>query len=306
MRIGAKHVAIRGVALPLVLWAVFVMSVVMVTVVGLVDFDLDLESLSARRSEARQLALTGLAFGSHPLVKSGDPLLHQTFPNGTRLDVVLLSEDARLNINQLLTQGRTADLQKLFQFWGVPEKEAQIAVDSLKDWIDADEFRGLNGAEASDLAEQTEYSLPENRPFIQVAEMKNVRGMEAVTRVKPDWADFFSVRSSGRLDLQEVSGDLLQVFGGLSEDEAHAFVTYRFGPDGLAFTLDDPPIKSVGALAAVVPLNPLQLKMCGAWFGGGGETKRIVSRGNCAGLVHEISAVGTFGGGGEYLEWVER
>ena len=304
MKTGASF-GERGIALPLVLWAVFVMSVVMVTVVSLVDFDVDLESLSARRSTARQLALTGLALGSHPMIQPGDVLLHQTFPDGTRVDVVVQSEDAKLNINQLLTKGRTTDLQKLFQFWGVPEKEAQVAVDSLKDWIDSDEFRGLNGAEASDLADQTEYLLPENRPFIQVAEMKKVRGMDAVTRVKPDWADFFSVKSSGRLDLQEVSGDLLQVFGSLSADQVQAFLTYRLGPDGVASTLDDPPIKSVEALASVVPLGSVQRKTLAAWFGSGGQTKRIVSKGSAGGLVYEIAVIGA-GGTGSYLEWTER
>lgn len=298
--------SLKGVALPLVLWAVFVMSAVLVTVVGLVDFDLDLESLSGKRSTARQLAMTGIALGSHPQIKPDDQLLHQSFPDGTRLDVVIQSEDARLNINQMLTKDRTSDLQKLFQFWGVTEKEAQVAVDSLKDWVDGDEFRGLNGAEASDLRDQTEYSLPENRPFIHVAEMKKVKGMEAVAKVKPDWADYFSVRSSGKLDLQEVSTDLLQTFGGLSPDQAESVVTYRLGPDEIARTIDDPKIQSVEALTAVVPLNALQLKMCRAWFGGQGQTKRIVSRGTCGGLVHEISAVGGGSADGKYLEWIER
>lgn len=305
MRRGAmKRMAMRGVALPLVLWAVFVMSTIMVVVVGLVDFDVDLEGLSARRASARQLAMTGLALGSHPKIKPGDPLLHQTLPDGTRLEVMVQSEDARLNINQLLAKGDSSALQRLFQFWGVPEKEAQVAVDSLKDWIDTDEFKGLNGAEASDLAGQTEFSQPENRPFIQIAEMKSVRGMDAVSRVKPDWADFFSVKSSGKLDLQDVSTDLLQVFGGLSVDQAQAFVTYRLGPDGQPSTLDDPPVKTVEALSAVIPLSGSQLAMCSQAFGGKGEIRRIISRGHCGGLVYEISTIGGEKGG--CMEWVER
>ncbi len=300
------HLNTRGVALPLVLWAVFVMSAVLVTVVGLVDFDLDLESLRVKRSSARQLAMTGLALGTHPQVKSGDPMLHQNFSDGTRLDVIVQSEDARLNINQMLTKGRTAELQKLFQFWGVPEKEVQVAIDSLKDWIDGDNFRGLNGAEAADLENQTEYSKPEDRPFIHLAEIKKVRGMDAVSRVKPDWAEFFSVRSSGRLDLQEVSGDLLEVFGGLSPDQAKSFEQYRLGPDGLALTEDDPVIKSVETLASIVPLSAPQQKMCAALFGGRGETKRIVSRGSSGGLIYEISVIGGGGGDGKYQEWTER
>lgn len=297
-----------GAALALVLWAVFVMCTTLIVVVRLVDFDLELEGLGARRFEARQRALDGIALATHPEIKRGDPILAQALPDGSRFDVIIASEDARLNINRSLTQNGGADLVRLFRHWGLDEKEAAAAVDSLKDWTDADEFRGLHGAESSDLAEQAWYSRPENRPFLRVAEMASVRGMDAVARVKPDWADFFSVRSSGRLALQDAPIDLLEVIGTLDAGQAAALVDFRNGPDGVPATFDDPVIESVQAVAAVVPLNPAQAQILEAAFGPAGKMRRIASRGSCGGLEHEIAAVSMAipGDRGGYLEWEEK
>lgn len=296
--------SIRAAALPLVLWAIFVLTTVVVVVLGLVDFDLDLETAGAKRFTARNISLTGVAYATHPQIKRGDPLLFHKFPDGSELYVQIQNENARLNINSLL-QGDTAPLRDLFKFWGLDDRQSSMLADSLKDWVDADEFRSLNGAEAGDLAPDSGSSRPENRPFLVVSEMKRVRGMEALEQVKPDWEDYFSVRSSGRLDLQDVSPDLLQVFGGLSRDQALEVVKYRNGPDGRAATEDDRPIAGAEAVAAIVPLGQTQLAHLNSRFGAGGETRRIVSQGTCGGLHHVISAVAV-AGGGKFMEWSEK
>jgi len=295
-----------GAALALVLWAVFVISTVLVASLALVDFDLDLEALRNRRLLARQSALTGLAYASHPGVESGDPLLSQEFPDGRRLRVEILSEDARLNINQLLVSGNTAALLKLFRFWGVEERDAAVAADSLKDWVDSDEFRGLNGAELGDLPPESPYSRPENRPFQNVAEMRSVRGMDVITSVRPDWEDFFSVNSSGSLNLRNASPDLFQVYGLLDSRQVEEIVSFRNGPDGVTGSDDDPKLDSVEAIGAIVPLSSPQIAALKGAFTGASETRRIISRGSCGHVTCEISVVvkGTPTKG--YLEWVEK
>lgn len=291
----------RGAALALVLWAVFVLTTLLIVVVRLVHFDLDLGESAAKRFEARQLAQTGVAYALHPKVKRGDALFTQKPSDSSRLEVRISNEDARLNINELLLRGKTLSLQRLFVFWGVKEEEAAVAVDSLKDWVDEDDQRSLNGAEAGDV---TGFSTPENRPFTSVAEMADVRGMEAVRRVKPDWAEYFSVTSSGRLDLQDVSGDLLEVFGGLDRDQAAAFVRFRSGSDGKPGTADDLEITSVQTLASIVSLPPEQLKILEQVFGTGSLLRRIVSDGYSGGLRHEITVIAIAGKPG-YLNWSE-
>lgn len=292
----------RGAALALVLWAVFVMTTVVVVTLKMVDFDLGLGSAASKRFSSRQLALTGIAYGSHPKVRSGDALLLQDFPDASRLEVRIQSEDARLNINTLLASGDASRLQRLFEFWGVEEKAASVAADSLKDWVDEDDLASLNGAEGA--SADPGISAPENRPFLSVEEMENVRGMAAVTGVKPDWKNYFSVRSSGRLDLQDVPGDLLEVFGLLTREQARDVENFRNGPDGKPGTSDDGVIDSVKRLAAVVPLSPAQAKAIENGFGADSKLRRITSRGHCGNFKHEIVAV-TMAGRAGYLAWKE-
>jgi type II secretory pathway component PulK len=296
----------RGAALALVLWAVFVLSTVLIVTLGLVDFDLDLESLASKRFLARQAALTGLALASHPKIVRGDPLLWQKLPDGRTLEVDILSEDARLHINGVLGRGDAAALARLFRFWGVSETDAAMAADSLKDWVDGDEFRGLNGAERGDLPDGTPYSRPENRPFQTVAEMRFVRGMDAVAAAKPDWEQFFSVHSSGSLDLRDAPKDFLQVFGLLDARQAEDLVTYRNGPDGKPGSPDDPKWTSAEALGAIGSLSESQLAALKSAFPSTSKGRRIVSRGSCGPVVCEIFVVvnGTPGQG--FVEWVEK
>jgi type II secretory pathway component PulK len=303
---GTLLSAQRGAALALVLWAVFVLTTVLIVTLSLVDFDIDLEGIAAKRFRARQAALTGVAYASHPKVERGDPLLWREWQDGTRIEVDIESEDARLNINQLLARGNTAALVKLFRFWGVSEQEASAAADSLKDWVDGDDFRRLHGAERADLPEGSPYSRPENRPFQTVAEMRAVRGMDVVAAVRPDWEKYFSVHSSGALSLRDAPADFLQVFGLLDTRQAEALVAFRKGADGKSGNADDPKLEAVDAAAAIVSLGEAQMAALRASFRAGSAVRRIVSRGYCGAVVCEISAVvkGTSEEG--YLAWAEK
>lgn len=300
----------RGGALLLVLWAILVLSTAILVVARLVDFDMASETIAAQRFAARQMALTGLAHAKHPQIERGDPLLFQTFENTRGFEVLVESENARLNINTLLLQGGERTLERLFRHWGLEEREALIAVDSLKDWVDGDDLRSLHGAEYHDIPEGSGWSRPENRPFFSVAEMERVRGMEYVRRANPDWMRYFSVHSSNRLDLQDVSEDLLEVVGGLTSEQARAIITYRNGADGLPGTPEDNRIESVETLQGIVALSPAQMEMLQANFGAGGGLLRILSRGRAGGAYYEISALiqrrQDQAGQVEILEWSEQ
>jgi type II secretory pathway component PulK len=301
----------RAVALPLVLWAVFVVSTIVVVTLRMVDYDMDLESRSSKRFVARQGALTGIALAMNPKVERNDPLLTQTLPDGCKLDVAIVSEDARLNINKLLADRNSTVLRNLFRLWGVGEKETAVVIDSLRDWVDADNLRSLNGAEEADLKEQ-DFSIPENRPFLRLSEMERVRGMDAVTRAKPDWKDFFSVKSSNVLDLQDTAPDLLRVVAALGPDQARAIVDYRNGADRKPNTKDDKILQSVEDIGRIVPLQQAQAEALKSSFGTGSTLRRIISRGTIGGMSHEIAVIATVGNdGGQpnqpvYVEWLEK
>lgn len=293
-------------ALPLVLWALFVMSTVVVVALGLINFDIEVESAANKRAEARRVALSGIAYASHPKIQRGSPLLNQKLPNGDEMHVDVMSEDARLNINKMLAEDRSKDLVTLFRYWKVGYQESTYVADALKDWVDKDDFRSLNGAEAVDIKPGSGYSIPENRPFLNVEEMTKVKGMDLVAKAKPNWKDYFSVTSSNKLNIQDVSPDLLRVFGGLTDDQVKAIVTFRNGPDKKPYTLDDRKIESVESLRIIVGITDAQLENLEARFSAGEGPKRIISRGICGGLTHQIDAVTGGSAGLGYLEWSEK
>ena len=64
-------------ALLLVLWCVAVLSITILAVARMVQNDVDDAGLKNRRVEARELALTGIAYGMHPKIDPWDPLLNE-------------------------------------------------------------------------------------------------------------------------------------------------------------------------------------------------------------------------------------
>lgn len=298
-----------GSALLLVLWCVAVLSVTVLAVAQMVIADVGDASLQNRRFEGRELALTGIAYGSNARIEPWDPLLDQTLSDGSRLRVTVRSESARLDINRLLRERDRRTLKELLRIWEVPSEKVSQVVDSLVDWIDIDQFRGLNGAERDDLKDQTRYSLPANRDFRSVAEMEKVRGMDLVAAVKPDWAEYFTVNGGRRLSLQEAPVDILRAAGGLSAAQANAIELARNGPDRLPHTRDDVKIKDPAAFLDRIGLTEAQRQLVLSRFSAGGGLTRIESRATVGGLDYRIIAVANranAGGEGAVLAWEER
>lgn len=307
-RSGSLHSCHAGAALFLVLWALLVVSIALIVAVRLVDFDLESETAAARRFEARQLALSGLAVASHPQVEPRSPLLHNDFGDGRSWSVRMESESSRLNINRLLRRGETETLRRLFSFWGLNERQIAIVVDSLMDWVDGDDLRLLNGAEGVDIPLDSGWSRPENRAFLDLAEMERVRGMEWVEEARPDWRNFFSVHAGRRLDLQFVSADLLQAIGGIDEVRAEAFVRVRDGEDGMSGTEDDVVFESMEDAMMAMGVSPAEQASLAASFSAATPgLRRIISRGEVHGTAYVIECVVSPGSGGptQNLSWRE-
>lgn len=295
-----------GAALLLTLWCVAIVSVLVILTARIVDQDVETESSRARRFEARQFALSGIAYGRDPKVKRDSGLLTQKFPDGGELTVRLRSESGRANINQMLVQKDQVWLRDLFELWGVQNQDISVAVDSLLDWMDAGGLRRQHGAEEEQLRNQNRYSIPQNRAFREVEEMARVRGMDAVARAKPDWREYFTVYGGTKLDVQDAPADLLQVMGGFSSRQADALVAYRQGEDGIEGTADDRVFENLeeaimiagGSRNAQAGLsNSLQI---------GAEPTRIESEGRLGGATYRISVVTVRGVVGQDLAWEEQ
>lgn len=281
----------HATALLLTLWAILVLAVCLITLVAVVDADVGMESVAARRFVARQQALSGLAIGSHPQIEAGDPLLVQKSSPIERFEVAITGENGRLNINEAAADSKSTLLRDLFTLWGASRGDAEKAADSLKDWMDPDDFRSLNGAERADIPPPSGYSPPENRKFRSVSEMEQVRGMDRVAEVNPSWEDAFTVFSTFPLSLADAAADLLQVYGGLDPAQAVSLVRLRAGKDGLSGTEDDVKLDSAEQAARLIGLNPTQTTLLGTHFGGRGQIKRITSHGWCGGVRYEIVVV---------------
>lgn len=278
----------RAAALLLTIWCVAIVSLTVVLVARIVDHDVDDESVRTKRFEARQLALTGIAHGMNPSLPRDSEFFHQRTGH-CRLEVRLTSESARLNINVLLREQGHATLKRLFSRWGIPDPEARIVIDSLADWVDEGDLRRLNGAERDQLL-KSEYSLPQNRDFISVDEMRSVRGMDVVAKHRTEWAETFTIFGDGRIDLQDAKVDVLCA-AGVSPSQAEAFVRYRNGPDGLPGTSDDRLIKSVEDLTALLGLDAEQTGALAAKFVVGSEPSRIESVATFADVSYRISSI---------------
>ncbi len=294
----------RGSALLLVLWCILILSICVLAAARLVDSGISHSRLSSRRFEAKQLALTGIAYASDSRIEKHDPLLTQKWEHQTQLNVIISSEGGRININRLLACEDYTILADLFEYWGINEQEAAALTDCLKDWVDPDDLRSLHGAEQRDLQE-TSFSIPENRPFLTVAEMAGIKDWEFLERLKPDWAESFSVLSAERLELQEVSAEILMALGQLTRHQAESFVIYRNGLDREPNTEDDIKIESVENVGTVVGWSDQQRHAVKRHFQIGGSPIRIVSTGIVGDTKYVITAV-VADRGKELLWWEEK
>lgn len=218
----------RASALLLALWAVVFVSFTVIGVARMVQASQEESTSLSQLFQARQIARNAATLATHPNIEEGDPILKGKSDLGGTYEVKLVSEGARLNINEVLKKGNREILERLFEKWEVPENEAATAIDSLLDWVDADPHTRLNGAEQDYYQQQTPNSkFPDNQPFAAVEDMAYVRGMEAVTARKPDWQDSFTVWSDGRLDVNDAPAELIQAVFDVTESQAEQLVAVR-------------------------------------------------------------------------------
>lgn len=307
-----KHppLCLRGAALLLVLWAIAVMSFVVVWVAGIVDIDLQSGAATASGFKARQLALTGVALGLHPHVKRHDAeLLNQTFGDGGRLHVAIRGEGARLNINFLLAQQDHVILKNLFILWGLSNDEADVLIDRLIDWVDNDIGRQPQGAEEAEYLAAGIPDAPSNRPFRSVEEMSRVLGMEMLERVHPTWRDAFTIFGDGKVDVNEASADVLQAVTGLDAEMVGGILRQRVGGDEVEPSDDDFHFENLTQLAGWLQTSGLTPEQMADRLSTKSPVKRIDSHGYVGDFEYRISVVASPGNGGqppEYLLWEEQ
>ncbi|MBX7158306.1 MAG: general secretion pathway protein GspK [Verrucomicrobiae bacterium] len=307
MKLLKQNSSQRGIALLLVIWAIVTMSVAILGVVEFVKLDLNEGSVRSKDFRARQLAESGLAFAMHPQIRRNDPLLRQKVGFLERFEVQVSTEESKLNINRLLKEKNDSGiLQRLFENWGLSDKESVAVIDCLKDWVDKDDLRQINGAE-KDYYEELGYdSYPPNRSFLSISEMELVKGMDLVAKAKPDWASYFTIWGAGKLDVNEASEELLRIVCEVSATQANTLIKFRSGADRKLNTLDDVEIKDGKQACIIMGVPEILRKTVADRLTARGSTKRIMSKGYVGDYLRSIEVVWrTSDGPRQFLEWQE-
>lgn len=208
---------------------------------------------------ARQLAEMGVAVAAHPLIKPGDPALLGKISAIESFKATLSTEEARLNLNHLLTPERLPVLERLFSSWGLSSADAQGIAACLMDWTDADDLKLR-----PDSAERKEYERlghpdrPLNRSLASLDEFDLVARSEEVRAARPDWRSFFTLCGNGQLDVNEAAAEVLVAMTGAALTNARQLVHKRNGLDGVPHTADDTPLRSLEEAVTLLGLSEQQ------------------------------------------------
>jgi general secretion pathway protein K len=283
----------RGSALVAVIWLVAILAMATVATLRVVSFDVDLSTSQIHGFRAKQLAEMGIAVASNPAVKRTDPLLKQLSEgDGEGFEARIISEGEKFNINAILVRQDEQFLKSLFSDWGLTLDECQMLVDGLMDWVDQNDEVGLNGAESEWYLDQGRLNQPFNRPFYNLDEMRLVRGMDYVEAMKPDWRNWFTIWSSGALDLNEASAELIAAAAEITPEDANVIPETVRGPDGIRDTDDDAPFQSVEQALALLGVDGSLRPEISARMTVNDTTTRLESIGSVAGAKRKITVIG--------------
>ncbi len=250
----------RGSALMLVFSLIMMLTYLVFTTMSVVKTDIDFTIAQKKGFRCRCLAEMGINIGMNPVVKRTDAvLLNQAFPpdNYEAFSVKLKGEGGKLNINTLLNPNNPDKelLRTIFQAWGMTEDTDRDAlIDTLIDWVDKDEGRLEHGMEKDEYEKLGIVGYPFNRNFYNLDELLLVPGFDTIAALKPNWRDYFTIYSQGKLDLNEAPADLLEIVCDVTPEDAQQFVESRWGEDKIEDTKDDKKYGSVDEALSL--MNP--------------------------------------------------
>jgi hypothetical protein len=286
----------RGAALLLALWALFLLSAMVIAWALSINSRLTVSSNASRVLSAEAAAASGADISLCREITPGSPNLHRQMEDGGSYDVQITGECGRLNLNFLLQGEDPNKLRILRQYLtvkGIDLNDLDVMMDSLLDWISQN--RGLHHLNAC--PEGDDYHPPHAGQLFSVDELKKVCGWEEFTS-KPGWdQDFTVVGNCGPIDLAWASRDVLRSLPGLSDDAVDRFLQLRRGPDGIDGTDDDFQFVATGGntvppeVQAALGLNPQQFQQIQALVQYKGPVMHIVSVGKSGDVTRAVEMV---------------
>jgi type II secretory pathway component PulK len=276
----------NGAALLLALWALFLLSAMIISWALDINTRLTLNGHASRTLEAEAMASSGAEIALDPMTKATSSLLRQTRGNQS-FEARISGEGGRLNLNWIVAGENPARLELLRHYLenrGIELNDRDRMIDCLLDWVDPDNLVRLNGAEADG-----DYR-PANALLRHIDDVKEIRGWEKFTS-DPNWDADFTITSTGPIDLAWASRDVLLSLPGLTEPIVDQFLQLRIGPDGVEGTEDDAPFNSLDDIRNALSLSPDQFKALAPVIGFKDQVLRVVSVGRSSDVTHVVRMV---------------
>jgi general secretion pathway protein K len=290
----------RGSALLLVLWAIILLTSAILAWTTYVESDLEFSADRNLAVEAKAMAHSGIALGLHPLVSEKTPGLEEEVNAQLGFRVRIIGEGGKLNINTLLT-GEQPEKLDLLGRWleghGYTYQEREAFVDCLLDWVDQDEVKHLNGAEAEE-----GYTPPNRGSFESVDEIEQVRGAGPLLRSK-GWKEEITVFGGGMVDLSSATEAVLKLLPGLGEAQIQRFLQVRRGRDQIDGTIDDQQFKTLQEIQSYLGMSQAQFKPLSGLVVVKDQTQRIISEGRSSNVVRQVEVVARKGGANPQIQY---
>ncbi len=272
----------------LTLWALFLLSAMVISWALDIDSRLTLSGDANRGLAAEAMAASGAEVALHPSVKPSSPNLHRALGAREGYDVRITGEGGHLNLNWL-TAGedpiRLEILRKYLELKGVDLNERDRMMDALLDWVEPNS--GLHRLNAP--PETADYRPP-HAPLTSVDELKKIFGWGEFTS-QLGWEDDFTIDSSGPIDLAWASRDVLRALPGMRDDFVDRFLQLRRGPDGIDGTADDAQFRNLADIQYALGLSPEQFQQLAALVGFNDQVMRILSVGKSGNIARTVKMV---------------
>jgi len=203
--------------------------------------------------QAMALAEQGIALAANPNVERWDPLLRWRSGDGMMgRTTTISSEGGRINVNRVLARDDEQLLIDLFEIWGMDFDEASALTAAMADWIDQEGNERINGAGRSYYESIGRPTLPPNRPFASLEEIRMVRGGGRLDYFRPGWEAYFTLHGDGRIDLNDAAAELIMAATGAGEDAVERLISIRDGLDSGMGTQEELVFQSVEEVLSIL------------------------------------------------------
>jgi general secretion pathway protein K len=292
-----------GAALLLVIWALMLLTFVVLALAKKVSRDLDLQTDENLALDARSMAYSGLQIALHPASSYKTPALQQRFGDRQGFSARIKGEGGRINLNWILAGEDPTKLEMLRRFLafkGLSFSDREAFVDSVLDWVDADNVRRLNGNE-------TPVRGPiANQNLRDLAELYQIPACDPLTS-QTGWEQDFTLLSQGPIDVQWASEDVLASMPGVGQRGARGLVQFRSGPDKEDGTADDVKLTDMRQVQSLLGLSKPDFDALNGLLSLNDPTIHITSDGYSGEVGRRIDVVATKGGNlPQILQWREN